>query len=207
VVVDIGTGDGRSVLRRAAAEPTTLLIGIDADAAAMAESSRRAERQRLANACFLAAGAETLADSPLAGVADIVTVTFPWGSLLRGLLGLGEPAVLAGVAAVLAPGGRLELLTSVVASDGIPGLAVLTRAGHAAIEAAWAGAGMALEGMHEATSADIEASGSTWARRLLRGSGRVVRGGTGERVVWRLTGGRLADVSVPWATTSGIAVR
>jgi tRNA G46 methylase TrmB len=30
VVVDIGTGDGRAVLARAATEPATLVIGIDA---------------------------------------------------------------------------------------------------------------------------------------------------------------------------------
>jgi len=54
----------------------------------MAEASRRADRRGPSNALFLAAGVETLPASPLTGSADLVTVMFPWGSLLRGVLGL-----------------------------------------------------------------------------------------------------------------------
>ena len=79
VVVDLGTGDGRAVLRRAAAEPSALVIGIDAAASAMAEASRRADRRGPTNALFLAAGVEALSASPLAGRADLVTVTVPVG--------------------------------------------------------------------------------------------------------------------------------
>ena len=98
-IVDLGTGDGR-VLARAAAEPDSLVIGVDAAAAAMAESSRRADRRRMANVLFLADGVEHLVDSPLAGAADLVTVILPWGSLARGILGIDD-AALAGSAAVL----------------------------------------------------------------------------------------------------------
>jgi 16S rRNA (adenine(1408)-N(1))-methyltransferase len=42
VAIDLGTGDGRHVLALAAARPDTLVIGVDANAAGMAESSRRA---------------------------------------------------------------------------------------------------------------------------------------------------------------------
>ena len=60
----------------------------------------------------------------LAGAVDLVTVTFPWGSLLRGVLGL-DAAALAGVAAMVAPGGHIEVLASVVPSDGVEGIATL----------------------------------------------------------------------------------
>ena len=59
MVIDLGTGDGRHVLAFAAARPDTLVIGIDANAAGMAEASRRAARRRaLPNALFAVAAAE-----------------------------------------------------------------------------------------------------------------------------------------------------
>jgi len=47
------------VLAAAAARPDTLVVGVDADAKAMAESSRRAARRlKLPNALFVVAAAE-----------------------------------------------------------------------------------------------------------------------------------------------------
>jgi 16S rRNA (adenine(1408)-N(1))-methyltransferase len=177
VIADIGTGDGRAVLARAAAEPASLVIGVDAAAGAMAEASRRAERRGPANAIFLAGGAAELADTPLAGRVDLVTVTFPWGSLLRGVLGL-EPGALAGVAALVPPGGRVEVLASVVPSDRIDGVATLDAGCQPTIRGAWAGVGLELASMRPATAAEIAASRSSWARRL--------DPARGARPIWRL---------------------
>ena len=92
-MIDLGTGDGRFVLAAAAADPDTLVIGIDASAGAMAEASRRAARPArrggLPNALFVVAAAEALPPE-LDGVADVVTIQLPWGSLLRGALALDE---------------------------------------------------------------------------------------------------------------------
>ncbi len=165
MIADIGTGDGRAALARARAEPSSLVIGLDAAAAAMAESSRRAARRGPANAIFLVAGAETLACTPLVGRVDTVTVNFPWGSLLRGVLGL-EPAALHGVAALVAPGGRLDVLASVVPSDHVIGIATLDAGWESAICRAWADAGLHLVSMRRATRDEIADSRSSWARRL-----------------------------------------
>ena len=55
----MGTGDGRYVLRAAAKQPDTLVIGLDANAAAMAAASRRAARRgALPNSVFVMAAAE-----------------------------------------------------------------------------------------------------------------------------------------------------
>ena len=188
MIVDLGTGDGRAVLARARSEPRALVIGIDASAAAMAEASRRAERRGPTNALFLAEGAERLADSPLAGRADLLTVTFPWGSLLRGLVGL-EQATLAGTAAALRPGGRIEVLASVMPSDRVPGLDGLDDGAAAAIRAAWRNAGLELTSMRPAKPAEIVASGSSWAGRLQ--AARHGSRGAEPRPVWRLDGHRL----------------
>jgi 16S rRNA (adenine(1408)-N(1))-methyltransferase len=185
VIVDIGTGDGRAVLLQAAAEPTALVVGVDAAASAMADPSRRADRRGPANVLFLAAGAETLAVSPLAGRADLVTVRFPWGSLLRGIVGLDDPA-LCGVASLVAEGGRLEVLASVVPSDGVAGMSCLDVEAEPAIRRAWCAAGLRLTAMRPVSAAEIAASGSTWARRL--------RAGEDARSVWRLEGTRSASI-------------
>jgi 16S rRNA (adenine(1408)-N(1))-methyltransferase len=187
VIVDVGTGDGRAVLERANAAPSSLVLGIDASAAAMARSSRRAARRGPRNALFFAAGAERLGVSPLAGQADLVTVIFPWGSLLRGVVGL-DRAALAGVAALLRPGGRIDVLASVVPSDGVPRLQCLDARAGRAIHAAWRGANIELTSSRPATPTEIADSGSSWARRLRAASD----GGRGElRPVWRLEGHRL----------------
>ena len=176
MVIDLGTGDGRAVLTGAAARPTDLVLGIDAVAASMAESSRRAARRAqrggLPNAMFLVEAAEAL-PGPLAGRADLVIITFPWGSLLRGVLGR-DRAVMTGAAGLLAPGGRVEILVSVVPSDGIDGLPALDERACAGIAAAWADVGLELTSICRATAEEVAATRSSWARRL------------GDRPVWRI---------------------
>jgi 16S rRNA (adenine(1408)-N(1))-methyltransferase len=174
VIVDLGTGDGRAVLARAAAEPRALVIGIDANAASMAEASRRASRgrMRVANACFIAASVEAL-PGPLASVASLVTVTMPWGSLLRGVLGMDRRA-LRGVASIVAPAGRVEVLVSVDRSDHVDGFETMDGGAEAGIAAAWRSVGFDLLSMRLANRDDLAATRSSWARRL------------GDRAVWRL---------------------
>ena len=182
MIVDVGTGDGRAVVDRAVDEPNALVVGVDASAAAMATASRRAARRGPRNALFFAEGAERFAGSPLAGSAHLVTVTFPWGSLLRGVLGLDE-AALCGVAALLRQRGDLRVLASVVPGDRVAGMECLDDSAEPAIRAAWLAAGLELTAFRPATTGDLAASGSTWARRL--------RAGGDTRPVWRLEGRRL----------------
>jgi 16S rRNA (adenine(1408)-N(1))-methyltransferase len=176
VIVDLGTGDGRAVLARAAAEPRAMIIGIDANAAGMAGTSRRAARGRSGrgpnNAIFLAEAAEGLPGF-LAETASLVTITMPWGSLLRGVLGL-DHAALRGVATIVAPGGRVEILASVVAADHVDGVEALDRTARAAVASAWRPLGFELESLRPTIADDLRSTRSSWARRL------------GERPVWRI---------------------
>lgn len=81
VLIDLGTGDGRYVRHVANERAACLAIGIDA----CRENLRHASRCAPANALYLIANALTL-PSELSGVATHVTINFPWGSLLGGLL-------------------------------------------------------------------------------------------------------------------------
>jgi tRNA G46 methylase TrmB len=88
-IVDLGTGDGAAVLHLARRCPRALVIGIDTNASALIEASRRAARAAakggLANAAFFAAdAAEAL--TVVASRVDELRITLPWGSLLHAIL-------------------------------------------------------------------------------------------------------------------------
>lgn len=103
VHIDIGTGDGRYVARAARACPQDLVIGIDACAEGMQHASRRAS----SNALYVVANALAL-PMELTALGARLTINFPWGSLLSGLLG-GDPCLLNGLGAIARPGATLEL--------------------------------------------------------------------------------------------------
>jgi 16S rRNA (adenine(1408)-N(1))-methyltransferase len=167
------------VLATAAARPDLLVVGVDANAAAMAQASRRAaapsRRGGLPNALFVVAAAEAL-PAELDGLADAVTVHFPWGSLLRGLLG-ADPAVMAGLTRVMRPGATLSLLLSSTDRDRGAGVAPLQEPAVRALAAAYAGWGLAVTKARPATAADVAAAHSTWGKRL---------GAGGRRPAWLL---------------------
>jgi 16S rRNA (adenine(1408)-N(1))-methyltransferase len=182
VVVDVGTGDGRAVLARALRCAGCLVIGMDANAAGMADASRRAaakpSRGGRSNALFVVAAAET-PPAELLTRAAIVTITFPWGSLLRGALGHDE-TVTAGIAGLLAGTGTLEMLISLEPRDGGPAptldSALLDDARNA-----WLRAGVDIIEAAPASAEDLAAASSSWARKLRAGR---------DRQVWRLRGVR-----------------
>ena len=168
MTIDVGTGDGRAVLGAAGREPDTLVIGIDASALAMAEASHRAARPArkggLENARFILAAAESL-PSALSGRASLVTVRFPWGSLLRGCLGL-DGAVAAGIAGLVARAGVLELLLAPADRDRLDGIPTTEPAIIAAATDAFAPLGFEVLAARAATPDEVASTGSTWARRL-----------------------------------------
>jgi 16S rRNA (adenine(1408)-N(1))-methyltransferase len=162
------------VLAAAAAEPDRLVIGVDASAAAMAEASRRAgrrpERGGLPNALFVVAAAEALPPE-LAGLAGLVTVHFPWGSLLRGLLA-ADPAILAGLVRVMRPGATLSVLLSVTGRDHGTGAGPVGERTLADLAAPYCRHGLTVTRVRPATAADVAAGRSTWGKRLGAGTRR-----------------------------------
>lgn len=167
--MDLGTGDGRAVLAAAAREPRALVIGVDANAASMADASRRAARPArkggLPNALFVAAGVEGL-DSCLDGSVDLVTVTLPWGSLLLGAIAR-DLGVAAAIARLPTAGGRAEMLLSVTPRDGVPGVRCLDAAFVADVAARYRELDLSLVEARPATAGELADSGSSWAKRLL----------------------------------------
>jgi 16S rRNA (adenine(1408)-N(1))-methyltransferase len=140
----------------------------------MQEASRRAP----ANALFVVAAAEA-PPAELAARAGLLTIAFPWGSLLRGVIGVDDPA-LAGIAALMAPDARLEVLLSITPRDRAP-LARIDEEAIQTIDDAWCRAGLTLLEARPATATEVAAARSSWSRRLWSDP---------DRPVWRLVGRR-----------------
>lgn len=176
VVVDLGAGDGRWLYRFARRRPDALCIGIDANADLVRDVSRRAlrspRRGGAPNLVFLRASMAALPGS-LAGIAAMVRIQFPWGSLLRAVV-RPEVESLTRIADLLGRQGALEVLVNLSA---ISQSAVLERLGIPA---------RSMEGHRDHMRSSYAAAGllikrwevvqwqpdSTWAGRL--GQGRPV---------------------------------
>lgn len=113
----------------------------------------------------------------LCTLANELTILFPWGSLLRGVLAIDSDAA-RGISALVAPGGRVDAIISVTERDAVDGVPVLDERLADGLASRWACNGLSMESWRCAQPAEISASGSTWARRL---------GAGGPRAAWRLT--------------------
>jgi len=157
------------VLRRARQFPSELVIGMDADASAMADASRRAASQPrrggLPNALFLAAPAEEL-PGPLADSATLVTVALPWGSLLRTFLTPDVEAIQR-MSGLLRRGGTFELLVSATDRDAAAsGIRLQDANDLARLADALEAAGLQLVECRPAIESDVERLSSAWGKRL-----------------------------------------
>lgn len=136
----------------------------------MVEAAKRAARKPsrggAPNARFIVAAAEALPPE-LAATADLVTVQFPWGSLLRGIA-RGEAGIVCPLASVLKPDAEAELrlLISVEARDLALGLAALDARGVDRIVRSFGEAGLVPIEVRPATRDDLTGARSTWAKRL-----------------------------------------
>lgn len=103
ILMDIGTGDGYFVRHAAIETPDRLVIGIDACRDNLCDISRKAPQ----NALFVIANALEL-PGELTNLADHITINFPWGSLLSGLL-TGDAALISGLLRIMRPQSSVEI--------------------------------------------------------------------------------------------------
>jgi 16S rRNA (adenine(1408)-N(1))-methyltransferase len=96
IVIDIGTGDGKFVYNQARKNPDNFYIGIDSSINLLEDISikiyKKESRGGLKNIIFIQMPIEEISEE-LNGIADIIYVNFPWGSLLSGIV-RGEEIVL-----------------------------------------------------------------------------------------------------------------
>lgn len=159
VIVDLGTGDGRWTYRLARAHPEWCCIGVDANAAAMRESSWRAARKvargGAPNAWFVLAAVESLPEA-LFSIADEVRVQYPWGSLRRMLL-VSDRNGLDRIARIGKPGAKFHIALNLLAGD--PGQ-------YADLPAIYARAGLEVRRLDVTTVSP----GTSWGKRIGQGA-------------------------------------
>lgn len=82
IILDLGTGDGRFVYKNALKNPGVFYIGMDPSEKQLRISAREIQRKKLDNILLVVGSAE---QSPveLCGLADVIYVNFPWGTLLE----------------------------------------------------------------------------------------------------------------------------
>jgi 16S rRNA (adenine(1408)-N(1))-methyltransferase len=138
----------------------------------MVEASRRAVRKgALPNALFVVAAAESLPPE-LHGFADEVTIHFPWASLLRGLV-RADPVIVQGLLAMTKPVAEITLLLSLTARDRRQGLGTLDGRVVEDLCRGMATFGLRVQESRPASARDLEASHSSWAKRLGVGAART----------------------------------
>jgi 16S rRNA (adenine(1408)-N(1))-methyltransferase len=168
VIVDVGTGGGTALIRRARRVPDTFFVGIDAAAERMREASHRAVRSAsrggAPNVSFVAAALEEL-PGPLAGFADEASVVLPWGSLMHGVLAADETTI-GRLVGLLKPVGALELLVSVAEGDVAADSPPIDESAARSLAHAYADRGLTVEEVRLAEETDIDRLGSSWGRRL-----------------------------------------
>lgn len=103
IVLDLGTGDGRYARTLAEARPHWFVIGVDA----CRENLREHSQAKLQNLLFIIASAQAL-PCELKGLFSHITINFPWGSLLAGLL-TGDPELMCGLKTISSPQASLKL--------------------------------------------------------------------------------------------------
>jgi 16S rRNA (adenine(1408)-N(1))-methyltransferase len=164
-VIDVGAGDGLASIRLARAEPSTFAIALDPSVDRLRIGARTALRQKIANALFVVAPIE---DAPceLDGAADEITISFPWGSLLRGIV-RADAMVLAPLARLAKFGARINVVLSIEDRDAATDLTPLEIDEIADRCGAFAAAGLIVEDLRAASP--TESARTTWGRRLARG--------------------------------------
>lgn len=158
--IDLGTGDGRFVQHIAESRRDDFAIGVDA----CRENLRTVSQRAPGNALFVIANAQRLPPE-LAGLAAQITINFPWGSLLEGLVS-GDPDLMAGLVGIASLDAVLEVRLN---GGALAEAGWSLEAGGAGVRAALAANGFTMRPPVALTAQDLKACPTTWAKRLAYG--------------------------------------
>lgn len=160
VEIDLGTGDGRYVRTVALRHPERFVIGVDA----CRENLRAVSRDTLPNALYLIANGLAL-PYELDGRATRLTINFPWGSLLAGLLDADSGLPLR-LTMVVRQGATVELRLN---AGALAEAGFALDVGARRVQRALAAVGFTVREPQPLGPAELRALPSTWAHRLAFG--------------------------------------
>ncbi len=160
VVLDLGTGDGRYVRYLAERNPGWFIIGVDA----CRENLREHSNAKLPNALFVIANAQNL-PRELCGLVSQITINFPWGSLLKSLLG-SDTSFMQGLDAVSRPDTSLHLHLN---GGALAEIGTCLEIGIETIHDNLSHRGWRLDAPVQLGAPSLSGLPTTWARRLAHG--------------------------------------
>lgn len=159
-LLDIGTGDGRFVLKQAQTKRDWLVVGLDSCRENLKDTSRKAP----ANALF-AIGCAFNLPPELENSADLLTLNFPWGSLLEGLLG-ERPGLYEQLRRVARPTATLEVRLN---SSALEQFGYGAEDGVRQIRQNMQRAGLNITHLQTLSEQELRLCPTTWAKRLAFG--------------------------------------
>jgi 16S rRNA (adenine(1408)-N(1))-methyltransferase len=171
-VLDLGTGDGRYVYELANHHPDWFVVGVDA----CRENLRDRSRAKLPNMLFIIAPAQEL-PCEFEGLFWQVTINFPWGSLLDGLLAC-DPGLMRGLASISRLGAQIEIHLN---SGALKEAGTSLEAGAAIIHENMEHHGWDLQHPHPMEQGALAKFPTTWARRLAHGRDPLAMNLSGRR--------------------------
>lgn len=180
IQIDVGTGDGRFVGHVAQASPNRFVIGVDACRENLYDTSRRAP----ANVLYVIANAQAL-PAELHGLAAHISINFPWGSLLDGLLN-ADAGLLAGLQAVARPNAALTVRLN---GGAMAEVGWKLDEGVAQVEAVLAANGFRMRVPTPMLAQELKRFPTTWAKRIAFGRDprAMVLGGERREIVERVS--------------------
>jgi 16S rRNA (adenine(1408)-N(1))-methyltransferase len=158
--IDIGTGDGRFVRQLAQTCPDDFIIGIDA----CRENLQAVSRRDLANTLFVIANAQAM-PSELYNLASQVTINFPWGSLLEGLLE-DNAGLMTSLVAILCSQASIEVRLN---GGALAQAGWALEAGTDRVRTVLSENGFMMRSPILLTAHDLQSYPTTWAKRLAFG--------------------------------------
>jgi 16S rRNA (adenine(1408)-N(1))-methyltransferase len=108
IEIDIGTGDGRYIYKNALRSPNTFFIGIDPNQKQLEMYSKKALKNKITNISFVLNSIENLQED-FNGIADVVTINLPWGSLLQAIA-LPNETIITKFSTMLKTNGILKII-------------------------------------------------------------------------------------------------
>ena len=170
IEIDLGTGDGKFVYRNAKQDPQTFFIGIDPSQKQLELHSKKALKEKLQNILFVLGSAEHL-PSDLDGIADVLHIILPWGTLLQVVASPNENG-LKEIINLIKAGGKMKMVLG-YAQELEP-----TETARLALEEldegyisekivpAFERLGMRLTGIRKITSEELKNFETTWSKKL-----------------------------------------
>ena len=159
-LLDVGTGDGRYVRCMAEEDQETFFIGMDA----CRENLRANSLQKRPNTLFVIANAQGLPEE-LDTYASHITINFPWGSLLEGLLSC-EDRLTTRLLSVAKPSADLEIHLN---GEALAMSGWTLEAGADQIQRLSSDAGWRIKSQSWMDAQRLRSFPTTWAKRLAFG--------------------------------------